>query len=227
MQRNMAYTEEVNEKLKLMAAAVIDGKQQDTAALTNELLELGIAPKSILDDGLLPGMDVVGVRFRDNLIFVPQVLISARAMKSSLAILEPLLSKSDLSGSGVVVIGTVKGDIHDIGKNIVSMMLRSSGFKVIDIGIDAKVEKFISVAEQEGAHIIGMSALLTTTMGYMKTVIQKIKDENLPYKTMVGGAPISRNFAEQINADGYAKNASESVLLAKSLMKAVSGDVCK
>lgn len=223
MQRPMGYTEEVSLKLKQMAQSVIDGKQQDTVLLTNELLESGIAPKAILDDGLLPGMDVVGVRFRDNLIFVPQVLISARAMKSSLAILEPMLSQTDLSGSGVIVIGTVKGDIHDIGKNIVSMMLRSSGFKVIDIGIDAKVEKFLTVAEKEGAHILGMSALLTTTMGYMKTVIQSIKENNLPYKTMVGGAPISRNFAEQINADGYAKNATEAVQLAKNLMTAIKG----
>lgn len=222
MQRPMGYTEEVSLKLKQMAQSVIDGKQQDTVLLTNELLESGIAPKAILDDGLLPGMDVVGVRFRDNLIFVPQVLISARAMKSSLAILEPMLSQTDLSGSGVIVIGTVKGDIHDIGKNIVSMMLRSSGFKVIDIGIDAKVEKFLTVAEKEGAHILGMSALLTTTMGYMKTVIQTIKDNKLPYKTMVGGAPISRNFAEQINADGYAKNATEAVELAKNLMTTIN-----
>lgn len=202
-----------------MAQAVIDGKQDITVALTHELLALGTEPKKILDEGLMPGMEVVGIRFRDNIIFVPQVLISARAMKSSLAILEPLLSKSDISGSGTVVIGTVKGDIHDIGKNIVAMMLRSSGFKVIDIGIDAKVEKFLQTAEQEGAQILGMSALLTTTMGYMKTVITRVLDDKLPYKIMVGGAPISRQFAEQIGADGYARNATEAVALAKKLME--------
>ncbi|GMU86466.1 MAG: corrinoid methyltransferase [Ignavibacteriales bacterium] len=213
------------ELFTLMAQAVIDGRQEITLSLTNELLALGTEPKRILDEGLMPGMEVVGIRFRDNIIFVPQVLISARAMKASLALLEPLLSKTDISGSGTIIIGTVKGDIHDIGKNIVAMMLRSSGFKVIDIGIDAKVEKFLLTAEQEGAQILGMSALLTTTMGYMKTVITKVRDENLPYKIMVGGAPISRQFAEQIGADGYAKNATEAVSLAKKLMedfKAVS-----
>ncbi|MCK6613168.1 MAG: corrinoid protein [Ignavibacteriaceae bacterium] len=208
-----------------MSQAVIDGKQDITLTLTHQLLGTGTEPKRILDEGLMPGMEVVGIRFRDNIIFVPQVLISARAMKASLAILEPLLSKSDISGSGTVIIGTVKGDIHDIGKNIVAMMLRSSGFKVIDIGIDAKVEKFLLTAAQEGAQILGMSALLTTTMGYMKTVINKVREDGLPYKIMVGGAPISRQFAEQIGADGYARNATEAVALAKKLMedyKAVS-----
>ncbi len=202
-----------------LAQAVIEGKQEITVALTNELLTLGTEPKRILDEGLMPGMEVVGIRFRDNIIFVPQVLISARAMKSSLAILEPLLSKSDISGAGTIIIGTVKGDIHDIGKNIVAMMLRSSGFKVVDIGIDAKVEKFLLTAEQEGAQILGMSALLTTTMGYMKTVVTRVRDDKLPYKIMVGGAPISRQFAEQIGADGYARNATEAVALAKKLME--------
>ncbi|MCC6550905.1 MAG: corrinoid protein [Ignavibacteriaceae bacterium] len=202
-----------------LAQAVIEGKQEITVALTNELLTLGTEPKRILDEGLMPGMEVVGIRFRDNIIFVPQVLISARAMKSSLAILEPLLSKSDISGAGTIIIGTVKGDIHDIGKNIVAMMLRSSGFKVVDIGIDAKVEKFLLTAEQEGAQILGMSALLTTTMGYMKTVVTRVRDDKLPYKIMVGGAPISRQFAEQIGADGYARNATEAVAMAKKLME--------
>ena len=215
----------IDELLKELSTAVIDGNKDKCIRLTNKLLEQGLAAKDILDKGLLPGMDVVGVRFRDNIIFVPQVLISARAMKSSLSILEPLLSKSDLKGSGTIIIGTVKGDIHDIGKNIVAMMLRSSGFSVIDLGIDTRVEKFIDAIKKENADIIGMSALLTTTMGYMKTVIDKIKEDNIPVKTMVGGAPISKAFSMEIGADGYAKNASDAVKLAKQLIGMVPKEV--
>jgi 5-methyltetrahydrofolate--homocysteine methyltransferase len=208
----------IEELLKELSNAVIEGNKDRSIEITNKLLEIGLNAKEILDKGLFPGMDVVGVRFRDNIIFVPQVLISARAMKSSLTILEPLLSKSDLKGFGTVVIGTVKGDIHDIGKNIVAMMLRSCGFSVIDLGIDTRVEKFLEAIKKEQADIIGMSALLTTTMGYMKTVIDRLKFEGISIKTMVGGAPISKAFADQINADGYAKNATDAVKLAKQLM---------
>ena len=209
---------EIEELLKQLAQRIIDGKKDDAISLTNRLLELNYPPKKILDDGLLPGMDVVGVRFRDNIIFVPQVLISARAMKSSLAILEPLLSEAKIEGVGTVVIGTVKGDIHDIGKNIVAMMLRSNGFKVIDLGIDTSIEKFVDAIHKENPQIIGMSALLTTTMVYMKLVIERIKQDSLPVKVMIGGAPISRNFANQIGADAYAKNASEAVMVARELI---------
>jgi 5-methyltetrahydrofolate--homocysteine methyltransferase len=209
---------EIEELLKQLAQRIIDGKKDDAISLTNKLLELNYPPKKILDDGLLPGMDVVGVRFRDNIIFVPQVLISARAMKSSLAILEPLLSEAKIEGVGTVVIGTVKGDIHDIGKNIVAMMLRSNGFKVIDLGIDTSIEKFVDAIHKENPQIIGMSALLTTTMVYMKLVIERIKQDSLPVKVMIGGAPISRNFANQIGADAYAKNASETVMVARELI---------
>ncbi len=210
------------ELLKELSDAVIDGNKDKSVELTNKLLDLGMNAKDILDNGLLPGMEVVGIRFRDNIIFVPQVLISARAMKSSLALLEPLLSKAELKGSGTVIIGTVKGDIHDIGKNIVAMMLRSSGFSVIDLGIDTRAEKFLDAIKKENAEIVGMSALLTTTMGYMKTVIDRIKEENILVKVMVGGAPISKAFADQIGADGYAKNATDAVKLAKSLIGIVT-----
>ena len=192
-------------------------KHLEAVELTNRLLELDHTPKEILDNGLLAGMNVVGQRFRDNIIFVPQVLISARAMKFSLAILEPLLAEANVPVIGTVIMGTVKGDIHDIGKNIVSMMLRGNGFKVIDIGIDASYEKFIAAVKKEKAEIVGMSALLTTTMLYMKTVIEKIKAENLEVKIMIGGAPVSKAFAEQIAADAYGKNASEAVRLAGNL----------
>lgn len=209
---------EIEELLKQLAQRIIDGKKDDAISITNRLLELDYPPKKILHEGLLPGMDVVGVRFRDNIIFVPQVLISARAMKSSLAILEPLLSEAKIEGVGTVVIGTVKGDIHDIGKNIVAMMLRSNGFKVIDLGIDTSIEKFVDAIHRENPQIVGMSALLTTTMVYMKLVIERIKHDSLPVKVMIGGAPISRNFATQIGADAYAKNASEAVMAARELI---------
>ncbi len=206
------------ELLKEIANAVIDGKKEECESLTRRLLEGGLGPKEILDRGLVPGMDVVGVRFRDNIIFVPEVLISARAMKASLAILEPLLTAAKIKEVGVVVIGTVKGDIHDIGKNIVAMMLKGAGFKVVDLGIDTRVEKFIDAVKREGAQIVGMSALLTTTMGYMKTVVDQLRAERLDVKVMIGGAPVSQAFAEKIGADRYAKNAAEAVEKAKQLI---------
>jgi len=208
----------IEEVLQKLAISVIDGIHLEAVELTNQLLTLDYSPKGILDNGLLAGMNVVGQRFRDNIIFVPQVLISARAMKFSLAILEPLLAEANVPVIGTVIIGTVKGDIHDIGKNIVSMMLRGNGFKVVDIGIDASFEKFINAVKKENAQIVGMSALLTTTMIYMKTVIEKIKFENLPIKIMIGGAPVSKAFAEQIGADAYGKNASEAVRLAREFV---------
>lgn len=208
----------IEELLQKLAVSVIDGKHLEAVELTNQLLALDYSPKEILDNGLLAGMNVVGQRFRDNIIFVPQVLISARAMKFSLAILEPLLAEANVPVIGTVIMGTVKGDIHDIGKNIVSMMLRGNGFKVVDIGIDASFDKFIDAVKKENAQIIGMSALLTTTMIYMKTVIEKIKSENLSVKIMIGGAPVSKAFAEQIGADAYGKNASEAVRLAREFV---------
>ncbi|MDE3057942.1 MAG: corrinoid protein [Bacteroidota bacterium] len=204
--------------LQEMSQAVIDGNKEKCEELTRKLLGLGRSPKEILDRGLVPGMDVVGIRFRDNIIFVPEVLISARAMKASLAILEPLLTQGEVKEVGTCVIGTVKGDIHDIGKNIVGMMLKGAGFKVIDLGVDTKVEKFIDAIKREKPDIVGMSALLTTTMGYMKVVVDKIKEEGLAVKTMIGGAPVSQAFAEKIGADRYAKNAAEAVKRAKELV---------
>ncbi len=201
-----------------ISESVINGDNERCAELTRQLLAAGLTPKHILDHGLVPGMDVVGVRFRDNIIFVPEVLISARAMKAALIILEPLLAESGVQKVGTFVIGTVKGDIHDIGKNIVAMMLKGAGFEVIDLGIDIRVEKFIAAIDKEKAHIVGMSALLTTTMGYMKVVIDRLRSEGIAVKTMVGGAPVSAAFAAQIGADAYAKNAAEAVDKAKLLI---------
>ncbi|MFQ6676219.1 MAG: corrinoid protein [Fidelibacterota bacterium] len=208
----------IEKLLKELAQAVIDGDQVKCEELTHRLLEESLGPKEILDRGLVPGMDVVGIRFRDNIIFVPEVLISARAMKASLAILEPLLAKSNIEERGIFVIGTVKGDIHDIGKNIVRMMLRGAGFKVVDLGVDTRVETFLETVEKEKADIVGMSALLTTTMGYMKVVIDRIREERIRVRTMIGGAPVSQAFADKIGADAYGKNATEAVEKAKGLL---------
>ena len=208
----------VENDLKEMAQSVIDGDKDTCEKLTLKLLDAGLSAKEILDRGLVPGMDVVGVRFRDNIIFVPEVLISARAMKGSLAILEPILAESNVKEVGIYVIGTVKGDIHDIGKNIVGMMLKGAGFKVIDLGINTPVEKFIDTIKKENADIVGMSALLTTTMGYMQVVIDKLKEQGIQIKTMIGGAPVSAAYAEKIGADAYAKNAAEAVDKAKELL---------
>lgn len=208
----------IDDILKELSQTVTDGNREKCEALTRGLLEGGLGPKEILDRGLVPGMDVVGARFRDNIIFVPEVLISARAMKASLAILEPLLTAAKVKEVGTFVIGTVKGDIHDIGKNIVAMMLKGAGFRVVDLGVDARVEKFIDAIVKEHADIAGMSALLTTTMGYMRTVVDRIKADRIPVKTMIGGAPVSQSFAEKIGADRCAKNTTEAVEKAKELL---------
>lgn len=209
----------IEKLLKDLAQAVIDGDHEKSEELTHRLLGEKLGPKEILDRGLVPGMDVVGIRFRDNIIFVPEVLISARAMKASLTILEPLLAKSNVEQVGIYVIGTVKGDIHDIGKNIVRMMLKGAGFKVVDLGVDTRVETFLEAVEKEKADILGMSALLTTTMGYMKVVIDRLLEKGVRVKTMVGGAPVSQAFADKIGADAYGKNATEAVQKAKQLVK--------
>jgi 5-methyltetrahydrofolate--homocysteine methyltransferase len=204
--------------LKQLAEAVIEGDKEKCEELTNNLLGAGLQAKAVLDRGLVPGMDVVGKRFRENEIFLPEVLVSARAMKASLAILEPLMAAANEKPVGTCVIGTVKGDIHDIGKNIVGIMLRGAGYKVIDIGVDNPVEKFLSAIEHEKPQIVAMSALLTTTMGYMKVVVDRIRAEGIPVKIMVGGAPLSQEFAEKIGADAYARSASEAVDTARGLL---------
>jgi len=208
-----------NEKLlKALAQAVIDGDKDKTEELTQSLLAAGQPARQILDLGLVPGMEVIGARFRDNLIFLPEVLVSARAMKASLTILEPILAAAKEEEVGTCVLGTVKGDIHDIGKNIVGIMLRGAGFRVVDIGVDTPAEKFLETARKEGADVVGMSALLTTTMGYMKVVMDRIRADGIQVKTLVGGAPLSQKFADQIGADGYARNAVDAVDKVKELL---------
>jgi 5-methyltetrahydrofolate--homocysteine methyltransferase len=207
--------------LEGMAIALIAGKREEVKAKVEAAIKEGTDAEIILNGGLIAGMSVVGERFRRNLIYVPEVLISARAMKAGMAILEPLLAASGVQPIGKVIMGTVKGDLHDIGKNLVSMMLTGGGFEVIDLGTDVSAERFVAAINQHEARLVGMSALLTTTMPYMAKVVQAIKESGLDdVRTMVGGAPLSHKFADDIGADGYASDAASAVELAIKLSTA-------
>ena len=199
--------------------ALCEGSMDKIKELTQKALNVGDMPEKILKEGLIPAMDRIGARFRENEIFIPEVLIAARAMHAGLGVLKPILAKSTTSTMTKVVIGTVKGDLHDIGKNLVGMMLEGAGFEVVDLGIDVPPEKFIQSAKEKGAKIIGMSALLTTTMMQMQTTVQKIKAEGLKVKAVIGGAPVTAEFAKQIGADGYAPDAASAVSTIKEILK--------
>jgi 5-methyltetrahydrofolate--homocysteine methyltransferase len=206
------------EDLKALADAVINGDQNQALEITKTALEEGTAPKDILDNGLIAGMDVVGDRFKKNEIYIPEVLISARAMKMAMEVLEPELVKAGVEPVGKLLIGTVQGDLHDIGKNLVAMMLKGAGFEVIDLGVDVEPEKFIAQVKAAKAQLIGMSALLTTTMPGMERTIKAVKEAGIPVKVMIGGAPVTQDYADRIGADGYAPDAASAVDLAKSLV---------
>jgi 5-methyltetrahydrofolate--homocysteine methyltransferase len=203
-----------------LAQHLIDGHADDVAALTRQALAEGVAPADILEQGLIAGMRVVGERFRDNIIFVPEVLVAARAMKAGLAHLEPILAACGIAPVGTFVIGTVKGDIHDIGKNLVGMMLRGAGFRVIDLGINTPLSRFLAAIEEHEPHIVGMSALLTTTMGQMKLNIEAFHKAGLfdRLRVMVGGAPVSEEYARSVGAHGYGKDATSAVARALELL---------
>lgn len=212
--------EKTDALMQEMAYQLIVGHHTEVDRLTREALDKGYTANDVLDSGLLNGMTIVGVKFRDNIIFVPEVLVAARAMKAGMAHLEPILSASGVEPIGTVIMGTVKGDLHDIGKNLVCMMAEGAGFEVHDIGVDQSVEKFMAAAEKVQPTIIGMSALLTTTMTYMKTVIDGFAAAGKDHiKMAVGGAPISQMFADEIGADGYGANASAAVDLFLRLAK--------
>jgi len=198
--------------------ALSEGKMEEVKELTQKALDGGEPPESILKEGLIKAMDQIGVKFKNNEIYIPEVLIAARAMHAGLGVLKPILAKSTTSTTAKIVLGTVKGDLHDIGKNLVGMMLEGGGFEIVDIGIDAPPEKFIQAAKEQGAKVIGMSALLTTTMMQMKSAIEKIKAEGLGIKTIIGGAPVTAEFARQIGADGYAADAASAVGKVKELL---------
>lgn len=205
---------------KEMAENLYRGEAEKVAELTRKALERGLAPGEILNSGLIAGMERVGRDFRDGILFVPEVLIAARAMKAGMEILRPLLAETGVVGLGTFVIGTVKGDLHDIGKNLVAMMLEGAGFNVVDLGVDTPPEKFVEAVKEHGAQIVGMSALLTTTMVQMKKVIEALEEAGLRdrVKIMVGGAPVTQDYADEIGADGYAPNASLAVEKAKALL---------
>ena len=192
----------------------MDGVQEGI----NKALKEGIESKKILHEGLMAGMKVIGEKFKNDEIFVPGVLVAARAMNSGMEILKPKLIESGVESEGTVVIGTVKGDLHDVGKNLVSMMLEGAGFDVYDLGTDVPAEEFVSKVKEVDADIVGLSALLTTTMNEMETVIEALKEAGIRDKVriMVGGAPITEDFANDISADFYAKNAAEASNIAKS-----------
>lgn len=197
-----------------MNQCLYEGKAAEVEAMTRQALEEGRSAQEILTDGLIAGMSVVGEDFKHNVLYVPEVLIAARAMKAGMAVLKPLLSAREggTPPAGVLLMGTVRGDLHDIGKNLVCMMAEGAGFEVHDIGVDQSVEKFMAAADRVNADIVGMSALLTTTMTYMKTVVDGFEAAGKGHvKMAVGGAPISQMFADEIGADGYGANASAAV----------------
>jgi len=197
-----------------------DGLKEEVEEGVNILLERGWAPYKTLTEGLVEGMRIVGIDFRDGILFVPEVLLAANSMKAGMAILRPLLIATGAPRLGKMVIGTVKGDIHDIGKNLVAMMMEGAGFEVINIGINNPVEKYLDALEEHKPDIIGMSALLTTTMPYMKVVIDTLKDRGLRdhYIVMVGGAPLNEEFSKAIGADAYCRDAAVAVETAKAFI---------
>jgi len=204
--------------LKALADAVIKGDQSTAVEITKSALEEGTAAKNVLEEGLIAGMDVVGARFKNNEIYIPEVLIAARAMKMAMEILEPELIKAGVEPVGKFLIATVQGDLHDIGKNLVAMMLKGAGFEVIDLGVDVSPEKFIEQVKAKGVQLVGMSALLTTTMPGMERTIKALKEAGVSAKIMIGGAPVTQGYADKIGADGYAADAASAVDMAKSLV---------
>jgi 5-methyltetrahydrofolate--homocysteine methyltransferase len=199
-----------------------NGLRDEVVEATNLFLERGWGADKVLNDALVEGMRIVGIDFRDGILFVPEVLLAANSMKAGMAILRPLLADTGAQPIGKVVIGTVKGDIHDIGKNLVSMMLEGAGFEVIDLGINNSVEKYLDALDKHKPDILGMSALLTTTMPYMKVVIDKLREENLrdKYIVLVGGAPLNEEFGKAVGADAYCRDAAIAVETAKNLIAA-------
>lgn len=210
----MSILEEISEFLQ-------KGKRKNVKALIEQALEEGIDPKIILKEGLMPGMSIIGGKFKREEVFVPDVMMAARAMNVGLSILEPKLVEAGNEPIGRVVIGTVQGDLHDIGKNLTAMLLKGAGFEIYDMGVDVSAEAFLEKAEEVNADIIGLSALLSTTMSQMKEVIDLLKEKNLrdKYIVMIGGAPITNEFAEEIGADYYTPDAASAAEVAKKAVE--------
>ncbi len=206
--------------IAVLRQAVIDGQARDAAAATERALAAGLPPRHLVDEALIPAMDEAGRLFECGDFFVPELLVAARALKASQALITPLLAGSPVPAAGRIAIGTVKGDMHDIGKNLVVALLQGGGFEVIDLGADVPPERFVAAARDDGADIIGLSALLTTTMLQMKATMQALDQAGVrgAVKVIVGGAPVTQRFADEIGADGYADNAAAAVVLARRLM---------
>ena len=221
IERTIEIFAKTRPEMQAIAAALIDGDNDAVDEMTKEALDDGTEAVEIMDDGLISGMGVVGIKFRENFIFVPEVLACARAMKAGMAYIEPILSASGVDPVGTVIMGTVKGDLHDIGKNLCIMMLRGAGFVVHDLGVDTSDDEFIEAVEEYDAKVLGMSALLTTTMPNMGKTIEAFIDEDLreEVKIMVGGAPVTQEFADDMGADGYGKDALACVALAKRFIE--------
>jgi len=201
-----------------LTAAVAAGNRKDTARITQELIDAGEAPKTIVESGLVPGMSIIGDKFAANEIFVPEMLIAARSMKGALALLEPLLADAGVKPEHTVVIGTVQGDLHDIGKNLIAMMWKGAGFEVVDLGTNVPADKFLAAAREHQPAVLGLSSLLTTTMPAMREVVKALREAGLKTKIVVGGAPITPAFADEIGADGYAADAGTAVAVARKLI---------
>ena len=205
--------------LSALAENLINGKADAVRELTQKALDDGVSPGDVLNEGLIKGMSVVGERFKNNEFYVPEVLIAARAMHAGMDILKPALADSGVQPIGKILLGTVKGDLHDIGKNLVAMMLEGAGFEVVDLGIDVPPEKFVE-AVKEGGDVVAMSALLTTTMTAMKTTLEALEEAGVrdKIKVIIGGAPVTQNYADEIGADGYARDAASTADKAKEVM---------
>lgn len=208
--------------LERLYEAILTGKLEIAKTVTNEAISEGIDPQSIINTYMARAMEEIGRRFEEGQAFVPELLMAARAMKGALDLLKPLMKDSSSARLGKVVIGTVKGDLHDIGKNLVASMLEGCGFEVINLGVDISSEKFVNAVREYDAQIVCLSALLTTTMSYMQEVIRALEQDGIrqQVKVMIGGAPVSESFAHRIGADGYSDNANSAVVLAKSLLSA-------
>ena len=213
-----------DELVEQMHDDMYDGLAEEIAEGTNILLGRGWSATKVLEKALVGGMTIVGIDFRDGILFVPEVLMAANAMKAGMAILKPILADTGAKPVGRMVVGTVKGDIHDIGKNLVGMMMEGAGFEVVDLGINVEADTYIAALEENDANILGMSALLTTTMPYMKVVIDTLKERGIreDYIVMVGGAPLNEEFGEAIGADAYCRDAATAVEVAKQLLAAAS-----
>ena len=214
---NMADYTELNHAVEI-------GKVKIVKELVNKLVEEGNAPKEILEEGLLPGMNAIGVKFKNNEVYVPEVLVAARAMNAGVALLKPLMSSGEMAGAGTAVIGTIKGDLHDIGKNLVKMMLEGKGINVVDLGVDVSPERFVAEAKANNAQIICCSALLTTTMGEMENVVKECEKEGIRDKVwiMVGGAPVTEDFKNKIGADCYTPDAASAAEAALAHLKSLN-----